>query len=142
MVDNIAAQRTKVVTLTNQLFKVRGEIEGLEQMRNDLAQEVAKNEKVMKAYGLKNTALTDHIPRKLKGVVTGVRNNMIVVSLGKDDGLLEGHKLDIYRTTNNESVYVGQARVSTVLNDSASAVIDADYLKRRMMEGDYVTTEF
>ncbi len=138
LIDDIAEQRTKVVSLTNQIYKVRGEIEGLEQMRDDLADQVTKNEKVMKALGITNTQLVDHIPKKLDGFVKGVRNNIIVVSLGTDDGLKQGHVLDVYR----DKKFVGQATVSMVEHDSAAATITPEYLQRSVMEGDYVTTKF
>ena len=138
LVDDIAAQRAAVVNLTNQVFSAEGENERKEQLARDLTEMLAKKTKVMKANGLTDDDLTAHIPPRLDGLVMGVREDVVVVSLGTDDGIREGHVLDIYRGDR----YIGKAVVTIAQFDKSAARISADFRRDLVQEGDHVTTKF
>ena len=55
-------------------------------------------------------------PADLKGVVLAIDGNQqVVVSLGRDDGLRVGHKLEVYRA----GQYLGQIEIKTIKDDQA-----------------------
>lgn len=138
LIDDIAAQRQSVVNLTNQVYKLQGDLEQLNIMRMDLAQELAQREKVMDANGLSKSDLTDHIAPEVEGVVTRTQNSWIAVSLGSDDGIREGHAFEIYRGDR----YIGKAEVTRVEPDRAAAKLIPEFLRAPVAEGDHVTTKF
>lgn len=138
LVDDVAAQRSSVVNLTNKVFEAEGVNEQKEQLARDLTEELAKKTKVMKAHGLRDDALTSHIPPEVNGVVQGVRDDVVVVSLGTDDGIREGHVLDIFRGDR----YIGKAVVTIAEFDKSAARISPDFRRDLVQEGDHVTTKF
>ena len=62
----------------------------------------------------------------------------IAISLGTDDGIREGHTLDIYRNDR----FIGKAVVTKADYNMSAARIDRDFLQAPVAEGDYVTTKF
>ena len=138
LVDDVSTQRTAVVNLTNQIYKAMGENERKEQLTRDLTAQLAKKTKVMKANGLTDDELTAHIPPKVNGLVMGVRDNVLVVSVGTDDGIRVGHVLDIYRGDR----YIGKATVTIANFDKSAARVSADFRRDVVLEGDHVTTKF
>lgn len=138
LTDDISAQRASVVNLTNQIYQKEGENSRKEQLTRDLSEQLAKKTKVMKANGLTDDELTKHIPPKINGIVQKVRDEILVVSLGTDDGLLKGHVLDIYRGDR----YVGKAVVTIAQHNQSAARISPDFRQDVVQEGDHVTTKF
>ncbi len=138
LVDDIATQRQSVVNLTNQLYQAKAAEEALKTMNQDLSQSLAQKQKVMKAHGLKDDALVDHIPPRVDGRVARVKDGYIAISLGTDDGIREGHTLDIYRNDR----FIGKATVTKADYNMSAARIDRDFLQAPVAEGDYVTTKF
>ena len=138
LVDDIAAQRQAVVNLTNQLYSLQASIESLNQLNQDLNGLLARKTKVMKAHGLSDDALVDHIPPKVDGVVARVKDNYIAISLGTDDGIREGHTVDIYRGDR----FIGKATVTKAEYNMSAARVDSDFLQAPVAEGDHVTTKF
>lgn len=138
LIDDIATQRQSVVNLTNQLYQSKGAEESLKTMNQDLSQSLAQKQKVMKAHGLADDALVDHIPPRVDGRVARVKDNYIAISLGTDDGIREGHTLDIYRNDR----FIGKATVTKADYNMSAARIDKDFLQAPVAEGDYVTTKF
>lgn len=137
LINDVSAQRTAVVNLTNQVYAATGENARKDQLTRDLTEQLAKKTKVMKANGLRDDALTSHIPPKLDGVIQRVSDEIVVVSLGTDDGLRVGHVLDIYRGDR----YVGKATVTIAKFDKSAARISADFRQDVVREGDIVTTK-
>lgn len=75
---------------------------------------------------------------ELDGRVEGVRDNMVVVSLGSDEGLREGDKLDVWRGNGS---YIGRIKVVETRTDTAAAVIVREYLQGTIQQGDNVATK-
>jgi hypothetical protein len=138
LTDDIAEQRRSVVNLTNVVYQLRGEIEVLEQLRKDMGEQLVNKIKVMNKHGLKDDDLVDHIPPKVDGVVLQVKERLITVSLGTDDGIRNGHTLDIYRGDR----FVGQAVVTNANFNLSAARIDNSLTQSQVREGDHVTTKF
>ena len=140
LIDDIAEQRRKVVNLTSQTFKLQSDVEKLGRMRMDLSEQLALKMKIMNAHGLSDDALTDHIPPEVDGVIVRIHNtrDLIAISLGTDDGLREGHTLDIFRGKR----FIGKAKVVLAYPNQAACSLDKDFLQAPVAEGDYVTTKF
>lgn len=139
LIDDIATQRQSVVNLTNQVYKLQGDLTQLEMLRMDLSEQLALKEKVMNRYGLSDTALTDHIPPEVEGIVLRTRDNKaIAISVGGDDGVRPGHVFDIYRGDR----FIGKAEVTTAKDNMSAAKLIPEFLQAPVAEGDYVTTKF
>jgi predicted RNase H-like nuclease (RuvC/YqgF family) len=137
LIDDVAEQRKQVVNKTNSLYNVESEKEELEQLVQDLSSEVAQRRKVMTHLGVDLDQLVKHIAPKVDGVVTGVDSNIIVVSLGRDDGLRRDHKVDIFRGDR----FVATAVVLTANHNISSARILPEFQLSKVREGDHVTTK-
>ena len=138
LIDDIAAQRATVVAMTNEQYKLQGELDEKKQMNASLSGQVAAQMRVMRANGLTRTSLTDHIPRKVEGVVIKQDDGFIAISLGTDDGIRQDHKIDIYRGKR----YVGRAVVTTTEHNRSAARLLDEFTQSVVREGDYVTTKF
>ncbi len=81
----------------------------------------------------------DRLPPNVRGVVLDVgEKNLVEISVGADDGILTGHKLDVYR----EGAYLGKVIVVKTSPDRAVAEIIPDYKRGTIRKGDRVATKF
>ena len=76
-------------------------------------------------------------PSDLKGVVLAVGTDQVEVSLGRDDGLREGHMLDIYRNGS----YLGRIQIRTVADDKSVGKIIPAFRKGYIQAGDKVAAK-
>ncbi len=131
---------TRVTTLTDANYKLEGEIARLSERSGQLANDVAQIEKVMTAYGLDRDSLTAHIPPAVEGRVTAISRTvkgLIELSLGSDDGLRVGHRMDVFR----DGKYLGAVVVKSVTDNSATAEIVPELNEAPIRENDRVTTQ-
>jgi hypothetical protein len=140
LVTDITAKRTEVIELTNLFNQTKQTLESLELRVMDMTSVVAKQEKVMRGAGLTVDSLTDHIPSKVDGVIVEVSRirdaENIVVSLGVDDGIREGHTMDIFRGDR----FIGKAVVVKSEHDRSILRVAPEYRQATVREGDHVTT--
>lgn len=139
LTNDIGAQRTRVVNLTNQVFEAETRISELTSMRQDLVAENSLARKVMRANGLENTDGTEHIPRRIDGVITSVDEDTVALNVGLDDGLQNGHQVDFYREGGG---FVGSAMVFNAQNNRSAARLIADLSRVPVQAGDRVTTKW
>jgi hypothetical protein len=66
-----------------------------------------------------------------------VKKDYLEISIGSDDGLRKGHKLEVYRGRS----YLGRIEIREVAPDRAVAVILKDYRKGPIKKGDKVATK-
>jgi len=119
------AQRKLVITLSdklNTLQSVEVDLRGeMARLQNDATLFQARSEAAessLKEYGI--TDFEDVPPADLKGQILAVNSSkQVVISLGRDDGLREGHKLEVY----NSSRYLGQIQIKSIKDDQAIGVI-------------------
>ncbi len=129
----------QVVGLTDQVHQAQGELRRLDERRVQLASEIASQRTVLNAHGLSKDTPVDGIPPQLHGKVLAVnRDNLIEVSLGTDDGLRNGHTLEVYRN----SKYLGRVEVLNTSNDRAVGKILPGFRKAAIQKGDDVATRF
>ncbi|MEM9411481.1 MAG: hypothetical protein AAGA30_10230 [Planctomycetota bacterium] len=138
LIDDIASQRQSVVNLTNQVYQLRGEVEQMEIANSDLADELSLRVKVMDLKGLSTTEPTDHIAPEVEGVVLRIKDNLVAISVGSDDGIRAGHEFDIYRGDR----YIGKARVTRAKNNMSAAKLISEFTQAPVAEGDYITTKY
>lgn len=131
----------QVVQLTDQLHQAQGELERLKLQNLTLAQQFAKARNVLMTHDLPLELPPDGQPPRLDGVVlASSANGLVEISLGSDDGLLKGHKLDVFRRRAGESKYLGRIEVLQVLPDKAVAKILPEYRKGTIEREDRVAT--
>ena len=132
-------QFAKVVDLTDKLHAARGLQQKLEDRQKQLVADISNCKRIMDKHGLRPDAETEHLPvLGLDGVVLRVAgNNLILVSLGEDDGLKIGHRLELTRGSD----YLGYAIVEKTEPDRAVARVDSKSQKGMVKENDRVTTK-
>ncbi len=138
LVDDLANQFQKARNLQTQINEQKSAIASLEKDQADLANQLAKSQKVMKMLGVDENYNTAHIPAKVESVVTSVDDDgLFSVELGEDDGIRVGHQLVISRG----SQYVGTGKV-IMANDNKSIVQSVEGLmKAEVRRGDNVSTK-
>ena len=133
--DKLFAQ---TLVLTDQMNKLRGIVQ-LQQERNDqLKTQVTRFEEVVTAYGIDVNDPLDGAPPERNGNVLVINRprQLVEVSIGHDDGLREGHFLEVSR----DGRYVGKLKVRNTEPDKAVAEILRDYSEGIILEGDRVDT--
>ncbi|TWT66085.1 hypothetical protein [Allorhodopirellula solitaria] len=133
--DNLFAETLK---LTDDMNSLRGIVQ-LQQDRNDqLLGQVTRYKEVVDAAGLNMNDPLDGSPPDRNGNVLVINRprKLVEVSIGYDDGLREGHLLEVTRGGR----YVSRLRVRKTEPDRAVAEILNDYSEAAILEGDRVDT--
>ncbi len=121
-------QFERVVSLTDRLQAAMGTQRTLQERSQQLVAQVSDMKRVIDAAGVDVEMDTDAVPPVLDGLVTAVgQSNLIEVSLGSDDGLRVGHRIEVFRENN----YLGHAVV--VKTDPNRAVAQIDEKTQRGM---------
>ena len=129
----------KVVELTDRIHQTQGELTRLNERSVQLAGQVAASKKVLDAHGLTKDTPVDHLPPQVRGKVLAVnRDNMIEISLGSDDGLRQGHTVEVFRG----SKYLGRVEVLNASTDRAVGKILPGFKKGAIQKDDDVATRF
>jgi len=66
---------------------------------------------------------------------------LVEISIGSDQGLLKGHRLEVYRTSGGQSTYVGRIEVVSTAPDKAVCKIDPKFQNSNMMKWDRVASK-
>lgn len=128
----------EVVTLTDQLNQATGLKLRLEERNTQLALQVSRMKMVMDAEGLKEDSLVSHIPPPVEGVVLAVSDkDLIEISLGSDDGLKEGHMMEVFRG----NTYLGRVVIRRTSPDRAVGQIVKELQRGQIKKGDNVSTK-
>jgi hypothetical protein len=126
----------EVIRLTDELNTLEGNRVNQEARNMQLVEDNARFRRVMDAFDLDPESSTlAMVPPKVDGLVVAVgENNLVEISLGKDDGLKVNHQLDVYRG----GTYLGRVVVRRTLPDSAVTQIMPEYRKGLIRKGDRV----
>jgi hypothetical protein len=129
---------TTVVALTDQLNQAEGTKLRLEARSTQLAEEITQMKMVMDAHGLSKTTLVSKIPPKVEGRVLAVSDkDLVEISLGSDDGLKEGHALEVYRG----NTYLGRIVIRRTTPDRAVGQIVKELQRGQIKQGDNVSSK-
>lgn len=141
--DEFLLQKTdlnqQIVILKRELEVAQNNNKGLRDRVAALSNQAIKN-------GLRtDVSLSGTIPQPpdVEGEVLRIdpRGTTIEISIGKDDGLIEGHELVVYRTKPTPE-YIGKVKILSVDPDQAVAkVIGTTYHGKKIQEGDSVSTK-
>ena len=136
-------QRRRVITLTDNLNGLMSREADLLAERSKLQQsstyfqakaDIA--ESALKDAGI--TVFEDVPPADLKGEILAINSKeSVTVSVGKDDGLREGHKMEVFRS----GKYLGRIQISTVKDDQAIGQILPLFRKGYIQVGDKVAAK-
>ena len=142
--DMRAAQQARdekfneVVQLTDKLNELEGMRKDLEERRGQLLEQVGRMKLVLDRHELDEYTPVVDLPPRVDGVVTAVGDKGLVeISIGSDDGLREGHKLEVFRGNS----YLGRVVIRRTEPDRAVAEIDPAYRKGSIRKGDRVATK-
>lgn len=128
----------QVVVLTDKLNQNEATRQQLDIRNTQLLAQNADMERIMKAHGLTIDSLVAHIPPKVEGIVMDVNvGDMVEISIGHDDGLKEGHTLDVYRG----STYLGRIVIRKTQPDRAVGQVVKELKRGQIKKGDHVTTK-
>lgn len=122
----------KVVKLTDELHVLKSEHTKLtEEMR------ALKSERGEGAVPEAGTS-----PPNVEGVVLDASENAHVeISIGSDDGLSTGHRLEVYRREGTAGLYVGRIEVLLTRPDRSICRVLPEFLQRPVRKGDRVATK-
>lgn len=134
----VATSYEKLTDFTNRTFELNTRIEELSTLNKDLSSTVAKQGKVMKRLNIDENELTNDIVPLINAVVVRTKGDLFAIAAGTDDGLREGHVLDIYRGEK----FVGRGVVKNVENNLAVLGTLSAFMQATVQEGDDVTSKF
>ena len=147
--EQVAKAQDKIFTLEDVLFNRETEARGMADKQKGLLQHVAYLQEVIRKEGIneQEALAKDEPPPLVRGVVYNTKtpqrtggNELVEISIGSDDGLSLGNKLDIYRTTNGGQ-YLGQMQLVYVQADRAVGKVIQKSKNGIIQRGDYVTTK-
>ena len=129
---------TQTLELTDQMNKLRGFKQQLEERNQQLMAQVTRFEEVVASKGIDINEPLDGAPPEINGSVLVIDrpSHLVEVSIGYDEGLREGHLLEVTR----RGRYVGKLKVRNTEPDRAVAEILKDYSEGILQEGDRVDT--
>lgn len=131
-------QFSKVVELTDRLNQDETQLILLRERNNQMVNQVASMKMVMDAHGLDVYTVVAKIPPKIDGIILEVsEKNLVEISLGKDDGLKEGHVMEVYRG----NTYLGRIVIRKTAPDRAVGAIVPELKRGQIKKGDHVTTK-
>ena len=111
----------RVVALTDKLYSAAGVERNLKEREAQLIAEISRYKRVTDVLGANPNMEVEAIAPPLDGIVTAVsERNLIEVSLGADDGLRVGHRVEVFRENN----YLGSAMILKTGPDRAVAQVD------------------
>lgn len=151
--DSLLDSREELVDQVQQLqdekFNREEEIKKLIEKHNKVLLTNATYEKVIAANGL-STDPRDYEktgpPPTVEGLVLSTRRGkrngteFVEISLGSDDGLLEGHDLHVYRTSKDDNKYLGKINIVYVAADRAVGTVSTRARNGSIQRGDNVKT--
>jgi len=128
----------ETLELTDQMNRLRGMVQQQTERNEQLMAQVTRYKEVVDARGIDINEPLDGAPPERNGTVLVLDRprKLVEVSIGYDDGLRDGHLLDVTRSDR----FVGKLRVRRTEPDRAVAEILADYSEGIIQEGDRVDT--
>ena len=80
------------------------------------------------------------VPPRVDGTITDIRpDGYLVINIGRDDGLLKGHKLHAYRDNNGAQSYLGRIEIIDVKPGQSVGKIMPEYRTGTILRNDNVT---
>lgn len=113
-----------VVQRTDEMHQAVTEVKRLQKRNEELAADLTRARDLLTKLGYDAARDYPEVPPPVDGVVLAVQgNDLIEISIGSDQGLLRGHKLQVYRVDGG-TTYLG--RVEVVKTEATRAVCKVD----------------
>ena len=106
-----------------------------------LSAELSRAREALRYFGIndKTDYKSKQPPHPLEGVILAVTEpNVVEISLGEDDGLRKGHKMEVVRMGGGPASYVGRLEVMRLEPNRAVCRVVPEMLKSPMQRGDRV----
>ncbi len=143
-----------IINLRNDLFNTQSELAAVQDKYNTMLSQLAYLKRVVRLNNLETDpevyqAKLDP-PPAVQGAVLETQKHKngtvqyVKISLGSDDGLVEGHELDVYRPgfdTTKSSKYLGKIKITYLTPDTAVGTIVSSVKSGVIEKGDYVTSK-
>jgi len=132
----------EAVRLTEVNHAVLAELERVKKRQVEIAQDLLKTREVLMIHGLKGDprAYQDVAPIIDALVLAVPRQDLIEISVGEDDGLRQGHKLEVVRVQGGRKLYVGRIEVVRTDYDKSVCKIDPKYQQSPVQVNDRVVS--
>jgi len=128
----------EVVKLTDDLNQAIALRDTEREKNTQAVLQLAQMKMVMDANGLSADSLVSHIAPRVEGVVLEVSDkDLIEISIGRDDGLKQGHSLEVYR----DNTYLGRITIIRTAPDRAVGQIIKELQRGQIKRGDRVSTK-
>lgn len=129
---------SEVVNLKNKVLELESIRQRLSASETALLDQVSRQAAVLRANDLNENENISGVPPKRDGKVREVdaQNKYVVLSLGADDGLDKGDKLDVHRGAK----YLARLELTKIYPDRSVGMVLDDYRKGAIMRGDSVRT--
>jgi hypothetical protein len=124
----------QLLVLTDGNTQLEGERRRFREKNLQLIAQVSRLSSVLNSNGLDEFSNITLVTPDVDGIVTDVAMDMLQISLGYDDGLREGHELDVFRGAN----YLGRIVIRKITPSSAVGEIMPKYRKGEIKKGDRV----
>ena len=126
------------IQLTDKMNILRGFKQTLEQRNKQLMAQATRFQEVIAARGIDINEPLDGAPPERNGNILQIDrpSDLVLVSIGSDEGLRPGHFLEVTR----KGRYVGKLKVRKAEPDRSVAEIMKDYSEGILQEGDRVDT--
>lgn len=131
-----------VVQLTDELHQANNDLKALKERSAVLAQDVAKYRQTITRLGFDpDREYAEKAPPVRGEVVATPEEGLVEISIGSDDGLQQGHQLDVYRTAGGTSAYLGKVVIVRTADDRSVAKIDPSTRQGAIQRGDRVVSQ-
>jgi chromosome segregation ATPase len=132
-------EQLKIATQTeDKLHIALGQLADLKQRNEQLASDFAKANAMLKTFNVSYLAPLNREPPMLRGQILAIdKEDRAEISLGTDDGLREGHELEVYRGNK----YLGRMKVVEAQAHRAIGMVLKEYKQETIRKGDEVATK-
>lgn len=120
----------------DQFARLQGEKQTLDKQSKELARDFSASKEKMDILGITPDTKLDG-PPAVTGAVSAVKDNMVEITLGLDDGIRIGNELDVFRG----SSHVGRIRITRSVADKAIGQILLEHARGFIVVGDRVDTK-
>jgi hypothetical protein len=139
--DEIDKRYNEYLVALEQAHQAQGEVQRNAQRQQQLIEELTKAKDVLDKNDLKIDTPTGDAPPKIDGFVIRVAEAndqlFVEVSVGSDDGLLQGHEMEIFRG----GTWLGRATIVRTTPDRAVGKVNRSTQKGEIHERDRVETK-
>ena len=135
-------QMSKVVSMTDELHQAVNELKRLKDLNTRLAADLGRAKRILDDNSLNLDSGPSNTPPRVEGLVLAMHgNDLVEISIGSDDGLQKGHRLEVFRVDGVSNPYLGRIEIMRTEPDKSVAKIDPNYRKGAIQKGDRVASK-